>query len=898
MIIEEDDYLEHFGTPRHSGRYPWGSGGDKTQTRNMQLIDYIDEQKRAGLSEVQIAKGMGISTTQLRAKKTIANQGIRNSQILRAQALKAKGMSDTEAAKQMGLPGSTYRSLLEPGARDRNQVLTQTVNMLKEHVDREKYIDVGSGVESYVQVGNGVENTLGISKQKLHAATEVLKEQGYNVHRVDTKQPGTGLETHRLVLTQPGVTQKEVWENRDNIKQITSFSSDGGRSYGKIHDPISLDPNRIQVKYKDDGGSEADGVLFVRPGIPELSIGNSNYAQVRVLVGNSHYLKGMAMYKDDLPPGVDVVFNTNKNRTGNKLDAMKSVTGDKDFPFGTVVRQIVDNPGTPHERVTSAMNIVNEEGDWSKWSRSMSSQMLSKQSPSLAKRQLDITFERRRKELDEINALTNPTVKKKLLGDFAANTDKAAANQKAAALPRSVWHVILPVKSLKPGEVYAPNYNDGEVVALIRHPHGGTFEIPQLVVNNRHRESRSIIGNARDAIGIHPSVAHQLSGADFDGDTVLVIPNTTRKIKSSPALEGLKNFDPQHDFAVHVGEPPRIDTQLQMGRISNLITDMTLKGAPHEHMVRAIKHSMVVIDAEKHGLDWKESERKHGITALKAEYQGKGNAGAATLISRRGSTIPVPDRRLRRASKGGPIDPTTGRKVFEPTGKTRIDQHGNRVPVMQRVKKIDEALDVHTLSSGTPMEHVYADHANKLKNLANEARLSEINTPRLKRSASAKKVYATEVHSLDSKLALVIRNRPREREAQTISNAAIKAKFAANPNLDEKSKKRIRFAELNKARDRVGAKQEKIKITDREWEAIQAGAISENKLVQILQKADMSIVRKHATPKREILMTPTQTSRAKAMLRSGATRAEVAKALGVSLTTLDNATHSAMALEG
>jgi hypothetical protein len=56
----------------------------------------------------------------------------------------------------------------------------------------------------------------------------------------------------------------------------------------------------------------------------------------------------------------------------------------------------------------------------------------------------------------------------------------------------------------------------------------------------------------------------------------------------------------------------------------------------------------------------------------------------------------------------------------------------------------------------------------------------------------------------------------------------------------------------------------------------------------------MTIVRKMATPKRQVLMTPTQTSRAQAMLRSGATRAEVANALGVSLTTLDVATHSAL----
>lgn len=886
MIIEEDDYLEHYGTPRHSGRYPWGSGGnvDKALKRNMDFIDYVDSLRAQGWSEVKIAKAMEISTTNLRAKRTIANNAVKNAQILRAQALKAKGMSDTEGAKTMGLPGATYRALLEPGARDRNLVLKQTTDVLKRRVSEDKYIDVGSGVEGYI----------GISPQKLKAATEVLKEEGYGVYKVPVKQISTGLETQKLVLVPPGVTQKEAWLHRDEIKQVHDFTSDGGRTYGKIHDPVSIHPNRIQVKYKDDGGAQADGVIYIRPGVPDLSIGKANYAQVRVLVGDSHYLKGMAMYKDDLPPGVDVVFNTAKERTGNKLDAMKSVTGDKDYPFGTVVRQILEDPGTPNERVTSAMNIVNEEGDWAKWSKTMSSQMLSKQSPSLAKKQLDITFERRRKELDEINALTNPTVKKKILADFAANTDKAAANQKAASIKGSSWHVILPVSSIKPTEVYAPNHNDGEVVALIRHPHGGTFEIPQLVVNNRHRESRRIIGDARDAIGIHPSVAQQLSGADFDGDTVLVIPNNSRRIKSSPPLEQLKNFEPRHEYAVHIGDPPKINTQLEMGKISNLITDMTLKQAPHEHMVRAVKHSMVVIDAEKHGLDWKESQRRNGIAALKQEYQGAANAGASTLISRRESVITIPHRQPRRASRGGPINPITGRKEFEPTNRTRLNKEGVRVPKEMRVRKIDEATDVHALSSGTPMEHIYAEHANRLKNLANEARLSQFNTPRLKRSASASKVYEKEVSSLNSKLALVISNRPRERDAQALAELWIKAKFADNPNLDEKAKKKIRSSELIKARNRVGAKRLDIKITKDEWNAIQAGAISENKLVQILDKADMSIVRKHATPKQERLMTPTQTSRAKALLRSGSTRAEVARVLGVSLSTLDAATHSSL----
>jgi hypothetical protein len=886
VIIDEVDYLEHYGTPRRSGRYPWGSGGiEPSLRRNMDFLDNVESLKRQGLSEPDIAKGLGTTTTQLRAKRTIANQAIKSAQIHRAQSLRDKGWSNVAGGKEMGINESSFRALLEPGAKDRNEVLTKTSDMLRREVNEKKYLDIGTGSELYV--GNGV------SPEKLKAAVAILKEEGYNVHTVKIPQQGTGLDTNFKVLVPPGITQKEVFLNPGSIRQIAEFTPDGGRTYGKIHPPISINPNRIQINYKEDGGSDRDGVIFVKPGVKDLDLGKARYAQVRIMVDNTHYMKGMAMYKDNLPPGTDLVFNTAKERKGSKLDALKPINADPSYPFGSVVRQIVADPGTPHERVTSALNIVNEEGDWGAWSKTLSSQFLSKQSPALAKQQLDTTYARRRKDLDEIISLTNPTVKKKLLEDFAGDTDSAAIDLKAATFPNSAWHAILPLSSLHPKEVYAPNYANGTEVALIRYPHGGTFEIPKLIVNNRNREGRKLLGSdTKDAIGIHHDVAKRLSGADFDGDTVLVIPNP-RRIKDTPALDGLKNFDPIHEYS---WDGPNIGAnkkQTEMGKISNLITDMTIQQAPHEHIARAVRHSMVVIDAEKHNLNYKESERVNGIPALKQEYQGRTTAGAATLISRQGRTVRIADRKLRRQSKGGSIEPTTGRKVFEPTNKTRRDKSGNVIPKTQKIKVLGE-VEAHALSSGTPIEHVYAEHSNKLKGLADEARLAILNTPRLTRSPSAAKVYAREVSSLDAKLKIVISNRPRERAAQAISGANIKAIMRDNPDLSRERKKKIRFAELEKARTRMGVRQRKVEISPEEWNAIQAGAISENKLSQILQKSEMTIVRKMATPKRQVLMTPTQTSRAQAMLRSGATRAEVANALGVSLTTLDVATHSAL----
>ena len=79
-------------------------------------------------------------------------------------------------------------------------------------------------------------------------------------------------------------------------------------------------------------------------------------------------------------------------------------------------------------------------------------------------------------------------------------------------------------------------------------------------------------------------------------------------------------------------------------------------------------------------------------------------------------------------------------------------------------------------------------------------------------------------------------------------------------------------------------------ITQKEWNAIQEGAISSTKLRSILDNADMDVVKELATPRPKLLMTNSKTVRAQTMLSSGYTRAEVASALGVSLSTLDEAT--------
>lgn len=875
MYIDEDDYLSHYGTPRKSGRYPWGSGENGDLHNNMSFADHVAYLKKNGFSEKEIVEGLNLeSTTQLRAKVSISKEEDRQKKIITAEKLKEKGMSNRAIAEQMGLPGeSSVRALLAPGVKEKASVIDVTAKLLEDQVNEKKQIDIGSGVENYI----------GISQQRLAAAVAVVKEKGYTTHTFNEEQLGTGLDTKFKVLALPGVTQKEAWQNRYNTRLIDEHMDVSGKEKVGFQKPIAINPNRVAVRFKEDGGDQADGVIYVRPGKKDIELGKSRYAQVRVQVGDSHYLKGMAMYKDDLPDGVDLQFNTNKERakTPNKLDALKPLS---DNPFVSVRRQILDDKNN----VTSAMNIVNEQGDWKDWKKTISSQVLSKQTTKLAEDQLKMTYEKRKIEYDQISKLTNPTVKKKLLETFADSTDSSAVRLDAAKLPRQAWHAILPVETLSPGHVYAPQYDNGETVSLIRYPHGGTFEIPTLKVNNKHPDSKKLLGNAEDAIGIHPKVAERLSGADFDGDTVLVIPNGKGKIKTSPALEGLKNFDPKSQYREYPGMKVITSDQKQreMGNVSNLITDMTIRKANHDEIARAVRHSMVIIDSEKHRLNWKQSAIDNNISQLKREYQTGSRSGASTLISKAGSKKRIEDRKLRTVPKGGPVDLATGRRMYEPTNKMRTDKSGKRVPKMIEVKRLSLTDDAHTLSSGTTIERVYAEHSNKLKALANKARLESVTTKDLKYSPSAAKAHAKQVDSLNAALNIAIMNRPLERQATLLGNSLARARISTEPGMEKSLKKKIKAQSLEQARARTGAKKHDIKFTQEEWNAIQEGAISPSKLREIMRYADLDRIKELATPHSATLMTASKTARAKSMLASGYDWSEVAAHLGVSVSTL------------
>ena len=880
-----ENILMHYGVKRRSGRYPWGSGDHPFQDSG-DFLSRVNELKSQNMSEKEIANALGMSTTSLRTQLRVANHQRRALEADRARSLREDGKSLNEIAEIMGYKNdSSIRSLLNENTANNKNKAAETAEMLKREIEEKGMLDVGAGVE----------RELGVSRNTLEEALFILQTEGYNTYGVGIPNvTQKGKQTNTPVLTKPGTEYSEVYDF-SKIKSVGDYySDDGGNTFKKVQYPQSIDGKRVAIRYGDEGGTDMDGVIQIRRGVEDLDLGNSHYAQVRILVDGTHYLKGMAIYSDDLPDGVDIMFNTNKKSGTPKEKVLKSIKDDPTNPFGATIKADGQSyyTGKDGKQHLSAINKIKEEGDWDKMDKNLSSQFLSKQPLKLIKQQLDLTYKDAQAEYDDIMSLTNPTIKKKLLMDFADECDGAAVHMQAAALPRQSTQVILPVPQLKDNEIYAPSYRDGETVALVRYPHGGTFEIPQLKVNNKNPAAKKNLGNITDAVGINPKTAEQLSGADFDGDQVVVIPvNNKVKIKTSAPLEGLKNFNPKDEYAEVPGMKymTKADTQKQMGMISNLITDMTLKGASTEELTRAVKHSMVVIDAEKHKLNYKQSEKDQGIAELKQKYQGytdasgKERGGASTLLSRRGQTVAVPERQ-----GSGRIDADTGEVVYKTSGRTYVDKNGKQVAATTNVSVVLNAKDVRTLSSGTAQENAYADYSNKMKALANEARKSYVTTGRLKKNTSAADTYREEVDSLEAKLDKAARNAPRERQAQAIANSVVKAKKESNPDMDSKEIKKASQQALEAARAQVGAsgRANRIDITPKEWEAIQAGAISDAKLTQILRYADSAKVREYATPKTYNTLSSAKLSRAKAMKASGYTIQEIADALGVSRSTV------------
>ena len=991
VLNGEADELFHYGTKFHSGRYPYGSGDDPYQHEG-DFLTRVERLRKEGWKETaeNVKNEFGISLEDYRNEKSWANYTRRERQVARAKNLKAKGLGDTAIGREMGISESSVRSLLNPKSEAKMLAAKQTADFLKAQIDAKGMIDVGKDVERFIAIGEGDERKLGVTRTKLDQAIYALEAEGYVKWQNRIEQPtNPGNWTTQMILCPPGTPHSAIYDS-SKIHSIADeyTSSDGGTTFQKKFTyPSSLDSKRLMVRYADDvdsdgfKGIEKDGVIELRRGVKDLSLEGTKYAQVRILVDGTHYLKGMAVYSDDMPDGVDVVFNTNKKSNvpmlGSKDNSvLKPIKNDPENPFGSIIKDAdqggqywYDDPKTGEKKL-GLINKKSDEGDWSEWADALPSQFLSKQNKALAERQLGLAAKDRYDEFESICAVTNPTVKKHLLNSFADDCDGAAVNLKAAALPGQKYHVIVPINSLRDNEIYAPDYKDGTKLALVRYPHEGIYQIPVLTVNNKNAVGQKLLGkNTRDVVGITSKVAEQLSGADFDGDTVMCIPTDygNVKISRSPILKDLIGFDAKVEYATIAGEDgaryndrgervkimSKRETGMEMGIISNLITDMTLTGgASPEELARATKHSQVVIDAHKHNLDYKRSEIENDIASLKRKYQRTlredGSikiGGASTIISKAKSEEKVPKRRGQAS-----IDPETGEKIYKlakaddlyyvdmdrskykttgevtlrTTAGKKITYNANDPEAVEKYKpirkfnddgtvsytnkagdisyrvktrlqsstKMAEAKDAYSLVSAErhPMELLYADYANNMKALANLARKEMISTGKIERNPVAAKTYAAEVDSLMARLNEAEKNSVRERQAIRLANAEVKSKKAANPNMEKSDIRKENQKAMTKYRQEVGAvsrRDRNIKISDREWEAIQAGAISENKLKRILANADIDELRQRATPRDTKTVSSAQASRIRNMSATGNyTIAQIANQLGLSTTTV------------
>ena len=940
MSSVADDILMHYGMPRRSGRYPWGSGEDPYQ-HGRDFLGRIEELKKTGWTETaeNVKAEFGIGLREYRAEKAKAKNERQSYQINTAKRLMEKeGMGYTEIGRELGVPESTVRGWFKEGVQERAEKARNTADFIREQVDKKGMIDVGTGVEK----------ELGISKEKLNQALSILEDEGYPVYGGGIPQvTNVGQQTNQKVICRPGTEAKEIY-NYDKVHPLNEdnyTSHDDGETFDKFVYPASMDSKRIQIRYSEDGGLEKDGIVELRRGVKDLSLGESRYSQVRILVDGTHYIKGMAVYSDDLPDGVDIMFNTNRTRDKypNKLDVLKEIGKDPDNPFGSLIKAKGQSYYTDEngERKLSLINKRADQGDWSEWKDALPSQFLAKQSEYMINKQLKLAIADKQAEYDEICSIPNPTLKKHLLEEFANNCDSAAVHLQAAALPGQKYHVIVPVNTLKDNEIYAPNYNDGDKVALVRYPHGGTFEIPILTVNNKHAAARKLIGeDSQDAVCINKNNADRLSGADFDGDTVMVIPTHDKagkvKVTNRPPLKGLEGFEGKDEYGAddvkvdadgtkhyyRKGKEYQLMTkknmQTQMGVVSNLITDMTLGGANEDELAAAVRHSMVVIDAYKHKLDYKQSEIDNNIAALKKNYQIKidadGNVrygGASTILSRAKGEESVTKR------QGTPKINQKGKEWYDPSRPegaliyktaddayydvTKVNKRTGEVTTVtkektQRSTKMAETDDANTLVSvaRNPKELAYADYANTMKALANQSRMEMVNSGKIAYSKEANANYQKEVKSLKEKLDFAQQNAPRERAAQRKANAVIKAKKEAyeeenGTKMPKEDVKKISQQALSSARASyasVSRKKRNIDIEDREWEAIQAGAISENILKQILRNTDTKALKQRAMPRSGNELSSAQVNRIKAMSNSNYTLSQIADMLNVSTTVV------------
>lgn len=1048
------DGVAHDENPpgRGSGRYAFGSG-NRPHQHDWDIYSRIEKLRAANpnASDTELAYLMGIYKTDKDGNYILDENGNKQGNSTKFRAIKqiaannkkldqfeelayydnqinpntGKHYTDTQIAEKMGLPSeSSVRSMRNTMMNGKTNKTNEVADILRKEAEEKGYLDVGSDVALY----------LGTASGSLNTALEMLKEEGYEVKTISIKQISNPQQnTNIRVLCPPGSeNDNPIWKHPQDIKMITTLGdhdndiSDALTNRG-LGDPPRVKLNRIDIRYDEDGGTERDGLIQIRAvrdengnlvaASPDLSLGNARYGQIRIAVEGDRYIKGMAVYDENLPEGTDILVNSNKSREGGVDKALKKLQTNKDGTlatniFGSTVVQTImrDKDGNPildknGKQIPSAINFVGTndadmhvEGRWGKWSKNLSAQFLSKQSLALVKAQLKQQSDIMESQLKDINSLNNPTVKRNMLIDFADQADAAAVDMKAAPIPGQKTRVLIPVPSLKDNECYAPGLPNGTTVALVRFPHAGRWEIPILQVNNNNKEAKSILGDSGDAIAINHHNHGVLSGADSDGDTVVVIPMTRKNssgefekivdIRNMPPLNGylvnqdgskttikLSDFDPTGAYST---SNPRFSSMKdkdgnptyayfkntrakgkEMGKTTNLIMDMQLKGCsdPNE-LARVDMYSMVVIDAQKHKLNYKQAYKDFGIEELKQKYQMKpsGRAGgAATLLTRAASPATIPLRGMWRDTD---IDPNTGEKIYrEPTHTTErkavspekvlapagyiyVDSAGkphkskylrekdgsyteatydgkvvrnkdgsysydkgsgktkwtyetvNRTEDIPKLTKayMDGKDATALLSDGdrsSEIEKTYAVYANHMHSLANQARKQSLTVQPIKYNSAAAKEYFTEVKELREALNTAKMNAPRERQAQILASSSYNARVQGLTDLDSDDRRKIRGQELDQARKICGANKTRVKFTERQWEAINKGAVPPSILSDLLKNADKENYMSLALPKQNSI-SDAKKQRIQQLFDKGWSYEEIAESVGVSTSSVSN----------
>ena len=1056
------NYISHYGKAhdedppgRGSGRWPWGSG-DRPNQHDWSILSRIDKLKAStpGIKDSEIAAELGYYRKDLQGNYILDENGNKigsaaDLKAARELAIKRKKMdeyericwydnhidpdtgkhyTDTKIAELEGWAGeSSVRSKRSTGLNGKQSKVMDVADKLKDECSKKGYIDVGSSVELY----------LGTSPNGLSAALKVLEEEGYIVQNIRVKQAANpSQETPYKVLIPPDkANDKPIYMHPQDIKMVTDptdHDNDIDRfdvAHGMATPPqVAL--NRIKIRYAEDNGTERDGQIEIRAvrdengklvaASPDLSLGNAKYAQVRIAVEGDHYIKGMATYNENLEEGVDILVNSNKSKSKGVSGALKDLERDSDGSisknmFGSAVVQTVirDKDGNPildknGNQQLSAINIVGTttddmhvEGRWGKWSKNLPHQFLEKQSEVLVKKQLKQQVKLFEDNYNEIISITNPTVRRQMLIDFADQMDAAACDLKAAPIGGQKTRVLLPVPSLKDNECYCPGLENGTIVALVRFPHAGQWEIPILKVNNNNAEAKSFMKDAADAIGINHHNHGVLSGADSDGDTAIVIPMTRKNhktgefekvvdIKNMPTLEGKLYLDDKGNYetvkisdfdtsAAYSTSNPRFSKMVdkngnptypyfkteeakgkEMGIISNLITDMSNKGCTDpDELVRADMYSMVVIDAKKHKLNYKQAYKDYGIEELHIKYQGKATGGAASLLSRSKSPIEVP---LRSKWGGRDIDinPETGEKLYSyphkktenkaigvekvlaPAGyiytdaqgkphkskylrdadgkevaatwdgKIVKDKNGNyiydqgsgkkkfvykEVPRTEDINKMTYILETtgdakNLLSNGDEspiIEKTYAAYANHCYSLANQARKAALTCKPIKQNKEATKLYSKEVEELNKALVIAKQAAPKERQANLLATQLINAMVNDyEGEIDKDTRSKIRGQCLDHARKVCNSTKTRIIFTDKQIEAINAGAISATTLSSLLKNADKKEYVKQFLPKSSQLSDSKKALIRQLYSTNNWSYEEIAEKLGISAGSVSN----------